>query len=75
MERAMNRGAFEAHNDDELMLVDGGGVAENLIEVAGVFVGTMAIAWSPAVACVCPPAAAGMILGGLAIIGKATGAY
>ena len=57
--------------ENEMMMVDGG----NMGTAMGVFVGVLAIAWSPVVACVCPPAAVGMALGGAGIIGKATGAY
>lgn len=58
-------------NEQEMMMVDGG----NMGTAMGVFVGVLAISWSPVVAFVCPPAAVGMALGGAGIIGKATGAY
>ena len=66
----LNNGFCEM-SQDEMRIVDGGG----FWEAAGVFVGTVAVAWSPVVAFVCPPAAGGMALGGLGLIGKATGAY
>ncbi len=56
---------------DEVVLIDAGG----FWKAAGVFVGTVSLAWSPVVAFVCPPAAGGMALGGLGLIGKATGKY
>ncbi len=72
MENIMtNNFGFYELNENEMMAVEGGGVGTAM----GVFVGVLAIAWSPVVACVCPPAAVGMALGGAGIIGKATGAY
>ncbi|MDD6292224.1 MAG: hypothetical protein SPL51_07640 [Lachnospiraceae bacterium] len=70
MEMTLNNGFCEL-TADEVELIDGGG----FWKAAGVFVGTVAVAWSPVVAFVCPPAAGGMALGGLGIIGKATGKY
>ena len=70
MENVMTNGFVELSAMD-MCDVNGGGWGEAI----GVFVGTVAIAWSPVVGCFCPPAGVGMALGGAGIIGKATGAY
>lgn len=70
MEMVLNN-EFCEMSQNEMVTVDGGG----FWEAVGVFVGTVAVAWSPVVAFVCPPAAGRMALGGLGLIGKGTGAY
>ena len=70
MEMVLNNGFCEM-TQDETLLVAAGGVWSAL----GVFAGTVMVAWSPVAAFVCPPAAGGMALTGLGLIGKATGAY
>jgi len=70
MEMVLANGFCEM-TEKEKMELQGGG----FWEAASVFVGAVAVAWSPVVAFVCPPAAGGMALGGLGLIGKGTGAY
>lgn len=70
MELVLNNGFFEM-SQHEIEMVEGGG----WLQAGAVFIGGVAVAWSPVVAFVCPPAAAGMALGGLGLIGKGTGAY
>ena len=70
MENVMTNG-FAELSAVEMETVAGGG----WYEFGGVLVGTLAIAGAPIAACFCPPAGAGMLLGGAGIIGKVTGAY
>lgn len=70
MELALNNG-FQTIMQDEMEMIEGGG----WLQAGAVFIGGVAVAWSPVMAFVCPPAAAGMALGGLGLIGKGTGAY
>lgn len=66
----LNNG-FNEMTEEQMEQIDGGG----FWKAAGVFVGTVAIAWSPVAAIACPPAGGGMFLGGLGLIGKSTGKY
>lgn len=70
MDMVLTNGFCEM-TENEAMELQGGG----FWEAASIFVGTVAVAWSPVVAFACPPAAGGMALGGLGLIGKGTGAY
>lgn len=51
--------------------INGGG----WLEAGAIFIGAVAVAWSPVVGVFCPPAGGGMALGGLGLIGKGTGAF
>jgi len=70
MENILNKGFVEM-TLSEMDRVNGGGFWSAI----GVFVGTVAVSWSPVAALICPPAAGGMVLGGLGLIGKSTGKY
>lgn len=70
MEMVSSNG-FSEMTQEEMEMINAGGWKT----AAGVFVGTVAVAWSPVAIFAGPQAAAGMALGGLALIGKSTGRY
>ena len=70
MEMVLINGFCEM-SQEEILFVEAGG----WLEAGAVFVGTVSLAFSPVVAFVCPPAAGGMALAGLGLIGKGTGAF
>lgn len=63
---------FEVLQINELYDLSGGGA---LMTALGYTVACTAIGFAPAVAILCPPAGAGMLLGGLGILGKVSGSY